>query len=82
MVLSVHFNSSLFLFFSLYIFNSLAPVAAGTGIFALSLALFFFAEGIRRVSVCVFQHALVAGAAFAAGVACAEWAAAVLAAGA
>ena len=47
----------------------------------MSLALFFFAEGIRRVSVCFFQHALVAGAAFAAGVACAEGAAAVLGAG-
>lgn len=33
------------------------------------------------MSVCVFQHAFVAGAAFAVGVACAEWAAAVLAAG-
>ena len=73
--------SSLFLFFSLYIFNSLAPVAAGTGISALSLALFFFADVVRRVSVCVFQHAFVAGAAFTAGVACAEGAAAVLGAG-
>ena len=50
----------------------------GWGLFAL----FFFAEGIRRVSVCFFQHAFVAGAAFADGVACAEWAAAVLVAGA
>ena len=74
--------SSLFLFFSLYIFNSLAPVAAGTGISALSLAPLFFTDVVRRVSVCVFQHALVAGAAFADGVACAEWAAAVLVAGA
>lgn len=47
----------------------------------LSLALFFFAEGGRRVGVCVFQHAFVAGAAFAAGVACTERAAAVLGAG-
>ena len=46
-----------------------------------SLASFLFAEGIGRVSVCAFQHAFVAGAAFAAGVACAERAAAVLGAG-
>ena len=44
-------------------------------------ALFFFTEGIRRVGVCVFQHAFVAFPPFAAGVACAEGAAAVLGAG-
>ena len=47
-----------------------------------SLALFFFADVVRRVGFCFAQHALVAGAAFANGVACAEWAAAVLVAGA
>ena len=46
-----------------------------------SLASFFFVDVVRRVGICVFQHALVAGAAFAVGVACAKWAAAVLAAG-
>lgn len=65
--------------FCLYIFISLAPVAAAT-VFLL-FALFFFAEGGRRVCVCVFQYAFVAGAAFAAGVAGAEGAAAVLGAG-
>lgn len=46
-----------------------------------SLALFFFAEGVGRVNICAFQHALVASAAFAAGVAGAEGAATVLGAG-
>ena len=57
-------------------------MAAATGISVLSLTLFFFADVVRRVGVCAFQHALVAGAAFADGIACAEWAAAVLVAGA
>ena len=51
-------------------------------LFFLLFAPFLFAEVVGRVSVCVFQHAFVAGAAFADGVACAEWAAAVLVAGA
>ena len=46
-----------------------------------SLALFLFAEWIRRMNICAFQHALEAGAAFAVGVAGAEGAAAVLDAG-
>ena len=42
---------------------------------------FLFAEVVRRGSIRLAQHALVACAAFAVGVACAEGAAAVLAAG-
>lgn len=49
----------------------------GWGLFAL----FFFAEGVGRVSVCLAQHAFVAGAAFAVGEASAKGAAAVLGAG-
>ena len=56
-------------------------MAAATGISVLSLTPFLFAEVVRRGSIRLAQHAFVAGSAFAVGVACAEWAAAVLAAG-
>ena len=50
-------------------------MAARTVLSAIRVAL------LCRVVFCFTQHALVAGAAFAVGVACTEWAAAVLAAG-